>query len=342
MARIWMTGFEHQSLAVFGLGTTGASINTSTVRNGAASMNLGNATGNAVAALPSAVSEIYFRLGYRPTGNLGGTRAIFQVLDPNGEDHIQFQISAAKARLMRGVSGGGGTELDIGASAVFSLDAWHLVEGWCLIDTTSGEVEMRVDGVNVASFSGDTQGDGASGITTDRFRLGGSDSFSSTASDYYDDVAINDTSGSDNTSWIGEGKVVKMAPNGAGDSTDLSRGGSDSGANWSQVEEVPPNDATDYVFGSTADDHDLYALEDVSDVNSVNAIVIWHRAQKDDAGARSFARVLKSEATEDDGSDVTLSQSWEYYSEILERDPVDAALWDETKLDALQVGFKVR
>jgi len=77
---------------------------------------------------------------------------------------------------------------------------------------------------------------------------------------YFDDLAINTNSGAYQNSWPGDGKIVHIRPNEAGDNAQWNRGGTDSGANWSQVEEVPPNDATDYLTAVDLNYLDMYAL----------------------------------------------------------------------------------
>src|SRR3990172_6946830 len=57
---------------------------------------------------------------------------------------------------------------------------------------------------------------------------------------YFDDIAINSSTGSFQNSYPGAGRIVALRPNAAGDSADFARGGTDSGANWSQTDEVTP------------------------------------------------------------------------------------------------------
>lgn len=79
---------------------------------------------------------------------------------------------------------------------------------------------------------------------------------------YSDDLVIYNTSGSYNVSWPGAGAVAVLRPSGVGDNTNWTRGGADSGSNWGQVSENPPNDATSYVTSNVAGQIDNYTLED--------------------------------------------------------------------------------
>lgn len=75
-----------------------------------------------------------------------------------------------------------------------------------------------------------------------------------------DDLAINDTTTSFENTWCGEGEVICLRPNGAGDNTAWTRGGTDTGANWSQVNEAPP-DSAQYVESNTSGQIDDYEME---------------------------------------------------------------------------------
>lgn len=79
---------------------------------------------------------------------------------------------------------------------------------------------------------------------------------------HFDDLVIYNTSGSYDVSWPGAGAVAVLRPNGVGDNTNWARGGADSGSNWGQVSENPPNDVTSYVTSNTAAQVDSYALGD--------------------------------------------------------------------------------
>jgi len=124
--------------------------------------------------------------------------------------------------------------------------------------------------------------------------------------------------------------------------TQLSRGGADSGTNWGQVDERPPNDATDYVFSSTVNQYDLYNIPDLTGFGSVQAATLWLRAQKDDAGSALIAPMIKSGAVENQAADQALPTSWAFLQKVYNIDPTDSAAWTVAKINALQIGAKAR
>lgn len=125
------------------------------------------------------------------------------------------------------------------ASAALALDTWYRVE----VDVTSSattSVEAKLDGT---VFTTGTSYSITAGVD-------GADFSAVVTGDYYlDDWAINDTSGASQNSYPGSGKIIHLRPNGAGDADTGSptRGGADSGTIQGQIDEVSPNNSTDYV-----------------------------------------------------------------------------------------------
>jgi hypothetical protein len=158
----------------------------------------------------------------------------------------------------------------------------------------------------------------------------------------FDDLAVNDTAGTVNNGQIGDGRVVLLKPNGAGGNAGQSRGGSDSGANWSQVEELPPS-MTDYVYSATAGTRDTYALEDIPAGSwSVNCAEVLAYAQNSDAGGGSLGLTVKSGATTNEGTAQSLTATAAYYRQLYEADPATSVAWTNAAVNALEAGTTVR
>jgi hypothetical protein len=119
-------------------------------------------------------------------------------------------------------------------------------------------VKARVDGVEFAAATNRSLSAGVMALAVGA-NLGGEASGSGEL--YFDDIAINDGNGSFQNSYPGEGEIIYLRPSAAGDNNAWTRGGTDSGANWSQVDEVTPNDVTDYVESNTSGQIDDYNLE---------------------------------------------------------------------------------
>jgi hypothetical protein len=159
----------------------------------------------------------------------------------------------------------------------------------------------------------------------------------------FDDIAVNDVAGSINNARIGDGRVILLTPSGSGSSTVLARGGTDTGANYSQVNELPPS-LTQYVGSSTAADRDLYAMADISGLTiaSINVVEEIVLAQNSDAGAGSLGLTIKSGATTNEATAQALGAAAAYYVSRWETDPNTSAAWTASAINALEAGVTVR
>lgn len=248
----------------------------------------------------------------------------------------------ATSQLRLRLGGVAGTVLAT-SSTTMSVDAWHCLEYRVQItSTTVGVCEIWLDGVQVITFSGDNTSTANANVQS--VSVGYNSGSSQAIGTYvaFDDLAVNDTSGSLNNARPGDGRVVLLVPTGAGSNTALTRGGTDSGANWSQVDELPPS-MTDYVFSATAATRDTYALSDLpSGVASVNVADVIAFVQNSDAGAGSMGLTVKSGSTTNEGSAQVLGATAAYIHQQYETDPATSAAWTVSALNSLEAGVTVR
>jgi hypothetical protein len=225
-------------------------------------------------------------------------------------------------------------------------DTWHVIEWRTLISTaTTGTSEVWLDGNRVINFSGDNSNTATLNVQSIRFGYVNGAGLASPTGLYlgFDDLAVNDTTpATPNNAQIGDGRVLLLMPTGAGSSTMLARGGVDTGTNYGQVNELPPSLAQ-YVLSSTVADRDLYAMADlavaVSSINCVEAIVL---AQNSDAGAGSIAPTLKSGATVNEATAISLGTTAGYVTSRWETDPATSVAWTLSGLNAVEAGVTVR
>ncbi|HEY1292927.1 MAG TPA: hypothetical protein VGJ60_07610 [Chloroflexota bacterium] len=233
----------------------------------------------------------------------------------------------------------------LGTSTVsFPIDTWHLIE-WRtqLLTTSTGTTELWLDGARVVNFSGDNSATATLNLAG--LKLGGLGNPGTGGSVYhgFDDIAINDTNGTVNNGRPGDGRIVLLVPNGAGSVTTLSRGGTDTGANWSQENELPPSMAQ-YVSSGVVADRDLYTMNDTpaSGVGPINVIEAVAFAQNAAPGVGAFGLTMKSGSTIDEATAQNLSTSPAYIGARWEIDPNTGAAWTQAAVDALEGGVTVR
>lgn len=331
MARIFQTGLETGSVDPL---TTIATVNTTletTVTRGSWSSyaaKIGTSSGYAHWTLGAGYGEFYMGFGFH-TGSISAIDTL-TCRSPDGTVQCSLEYGASGQLLaLRG------TTTTLGSGGQLVANTWHWIECHIIISNTVGEFTVKLDGVQVINVTGaDTQAH-ASETTVQTLRFEGS-----VAPHYFDDIVINDTTGAQNTSWPGDVRVSGYTPNADGDVSGLTL--STGTSHYAVVDERPPNDATDYAYDSVVNDYDLLNIPNTSGISSVQAVTLWLRAQKSDAGAANIAHMLKSGATEDTGSDVALSTSWTYHGKVYNVDPTDSGAWTTGKLDALQIGAKCR
>lgn len=258
MARLFSSGFELNSLTAaveFETITGAPTIVTSPVRSGTYALN---ATGGANDVRhPISQSTL--------NGPLYMRVAIYVTTLPSAITTIMVFLNNATTRGRIRMATDGSLELWDAAnkkgssSAALSLNTWYYVELSFFNNTVSGsgEVEGRLNGSSFATAT--------AAVTTGAVNIVavGNASAATTFNATFDDWAVNDSSGSAQISWPGDGKIIHLHPNAAGDNAQGSRGGADSGSDWGQLDEVTPNDATDYYI--------LDATNDIIDVNVESA-----------------------------------------------------------------------
>jgi hypothetical protein len=288
----------------------------------------------------AAKTEVWVRFAFfmhAPTGSVAEVQ-IAGLNDSAGgaQTSITYAPNDGLIRLYRGTA----TFLAT-ASALFFPDTWHLID-WRtqLLTTTTGTSEVWVDGNRVINFSGDASNTTTLNVLS--LQIGSPTSQPAGLYLAFDDLAVNDTAGTINTGRIGDGRVVLLTPSGAGSSTALTRGGTDTGANFSQTNELPPS-MTQYVFSATATTRDLYALTDLPITPaSINVVEELLYCQNSDAGAGSIGPTIKSGATTNEQTAVAMTSTPGYVVGRWEVDPNTTAAWTAAAVNALEAGSTVR
>lgn len=213
-----------------------------------------------------------------------------------------------------------------------------------VIDNTAGTFEIRVDGSNKLSATGqDTQA--TANATANEIFIHGRTAINTgpgTGLIRIDDLFINDGAGSVNNGFLGDSRVDSYAPNGNGNSSQHTGSDGNSVDNYLLVDEAAPNDDTDYVESTTVGNKDTYAFTDMTHTPAtIHGVQLCMAAKKDDAGAKSIAGVTRSGGTDFDGATVAISTSYQYVLQMRETDPNTSAAWTKTNLNAAEFGMKV-
>lgn len=355
MARLWSTGFELQSVtnAVEWDSSTGTGVTIDTsahIRTGNASLKVvtSNAASNYIEHQVSAtkvrlMTRFYVYFTAFPSDVLG---AMLQHNDDVGAVTSCLSITVAgKLRLHNGNSNAAQLGSD---SAALSLNTWYRVE----LDTNGATATAYLNGTQ---FATGTLTNSANALQID---LGMPDFVASMVA-YFDDVAVNDGSGSFQNTLPGAGQIVHLKPNAAGDNNafTVQIGGTVGAANnYTRVNETTPNDATSYNGDVTSGNIDDFVLQATpssigsSDTINVVQVGVRYRALVAAAEAAFKVRVKKASAgTVSSSAAITPnSTTWRtnanaiplQYPLTTYQNP-DSASWTKALLDTAQAGYTI-
>lgn len=353
MGRLWSSGFELNSVAngmeYEATFQSTPAISTTTVRSGVYSLRTQFAANRGAmnqGYSANTEGDYYFRFYFRYAN------------DPTALKEIAFwRTTAGLSKVSIRMNVGGTLELwndedtaQIGSdSAALTVDTWYRIEFRINSSTlASTAIDARIDGVSFASGTIDIAdspgqmilGQGGANDTQDYF---------------YDDIAINDSSGSFQNSWPGEGEIIHLRPNAAGDSM----GWTDSlGADdYTEIDEVTPDDGTTMIGESAADTFDVNldaTPAALASDDTINAVQVGVRFSVSSAAGTQPTVVLRIKAsasgTTEESSAITFSStSWftnavaaprNYQLTLYDLPGASTTAWTKTDLDAAQIGAR--
>ena len=361
----WETGNEQQAGSVgaagTGMQTPVAATSAPTPRSGAYCLkcalvagapsggNLNSSYSRATVA-HATLTEVWYAFGFQWSHSQEPGSYTWVMLHALGADGNPNVVLSCDAGTIRAYAVTGGTNNPnassnlsaIGAaSAAMSAGAWHLVEVRLIASTTTGGTcQVYADGTQVINSTGVRTAQTTASYQSVVLSVNNWSGNASTGTSYhsFDDFRCNSVAGSVNNGRPGDESIRLIVPNAPGDLTQLTRGGTDSGNNWDQCDEVPASTA-EYVTGAGAGLTDLYHTTDLAptSVSAVNVLALASNA----SGGGTVALVTRTPAGQSAGTAVSLQTTWGWTSRLLEVDPADSAAWSSSKLAALQIGAAV-
>jgi hypothetical protein len=95
-----------------------------------------------------------------------------------------------------------------------------------------------------------------------------------------------------------------------------------------------------YIFSNTTNQKHDFAHTTLALTGTIFGVIHRTLARKDDAGIRQIAQLCESTGTEEQGSTISLSGSYNYYDDVLETDPHTSAQWGLSGFNAATFGVK--
>lgn len=340
---------------------TAASVQTSNVRSGSYSFLVNPSTQNSTSAFqfinpPDATGIVYYARAYIYITALpaSGAVAILGLASSTANGNIHSAISLTSSGTLRIVSPSSSVTTDIGTgdSAALSLNTWYCVEISSSWNGTTRTSAARLNGVQFSTATG-----GNASFTYIRFGAY-ANGVNNTCTIYFDDLAVNDNTGSLQNSWPGEGKIIHLMPNAAGDSnTFATQTGGTAGAanNYTRVNEIPPNDATSFNGSITLNEEDMFnvANSGIGASDTVNIVHVGFRFRGSLSSsvptAKLQIRASSGGTTTQSGGTTPDTTSWRTnttdsfvhnYPLTLHQDPTGTN-WSQSTLDTMQIGYKI-
>jgi hypothetical protein len=326
MARVFTEGFEMGDSLFFD--TFSGSIVTSPKRSGNYAASL---TAISLKNI-STVSEFYLRAACYFADVDATSQRILWRSDSTVLGHVRLTGQHLAAYV-------GTSTLAATGSATLQLNTWYLIEVYIKIADSGGRFVVKVDGVSDIDYTGDTKPGTATTVNVIGFTgAGGGLTLG------LDDLALNDTTGTTNNSYCGDGKVIALIPTAPGDVTQLTvySGGV---ANWTCVDDIPvATSPDDYVEGTITGYYDLYHLADLPWASGITVTNVWVDARILDSVAASGACRLGIKTTQGEtwSSTISLVNSTNDYQSPYWASKPSGGSWSVTDLNNLQAGFMVR
>jgi hypothetical protein len=283
----------------------------------------------------------YFRAASFPAADSTMMRIVNASNDPGAQ--LRFIVSTSKFVLLDSAANTVGS-----ASPTLSTNTWYRLELELDASTSPGTVSARIDGTQFASGNSPAQFPWA------RVLLG--TVTSTTCDTYWSDLAVNDSTGSVQNSFPGDGAVIGLFPDGAGTSNTWANTANAAGSstNYQLVDENPPNDATDFVQSNTLNAEDMYAVaaSGLASGDVINTVMVGVRFRNNTTDAVTAFKVQIAKTSGgtilQSASMVANTSTWRTnasaqprnYPIITFLDP-DGAAWTQTTVDSMQIGQKL-
>jgi len=242
----------------------------------------------------------------------------------NGSTQLaSFQLTAANVWAPKI-----GASVETAGSLAATWGVWHCAEFHYKIHASTGALTLKIDGIEVCSFTGDTV---VSGLTV--FDI--VEMYYSTGSAHInaDGLVINDTTGGESNSWPGIIYVSSQDPD-AVSATYNAWSGSAGGDKNLLVDEYPPNE-TDFVYSVTNAQKQGFSFGAHSvPVNGViQAVIHEYYARKISSGQVKMG--MRDGGVDAQTAALDLGVDW---AVLQNRQPLDpsAAAWNLTTADSVE------
>lgn len=230
-----------------------------------------------------------------------------------------------------------GTVIGLSSVGVINVNVWAYIEVRVVFSTTVGELEVLVNGTEVINETGlNTCAAGTEHIDEVRIHS------SSVQNNYFDDLYICDTTGTENNDFLGDVSIKTLYPVADGTNSDFTP--STGVDNYATIDEPQLTADTDWNIGSTIGDKDTFDMTTLAGDNTVMAVQVTAAVENTTTGTIAVRPMAISGSTpaETEGDDYILSQTIKGAMHIFEKEPVDDVDWTVASVNSAEFGIKIQ
>jgi hypothetical protein len=346
MTLIFTEGFDHQS-------TKNDLLGPFSIVSGVARFVPGQYGGQAVSLQQTSSYGVGYPVleRYVPTGTGGTLGFAFMITPPAapstfppGNIYIGFGDNSSAYQFVVTLNYTGFVSLSVGAArsltAMYSIGVWNFCEIQGILNTTTGAVTVKINGVNAISLAGIRTSTGLNTLTNVSW------AYVSTygGTGLIDDVYFCDLNGvAPYDNFLGRCHITTVFPTGPGSNTSFTPNNPNN-ANWQSVDETNLDGDVTYNTASNVSSIDTFVATPPSGLTSQSIILAVEpkvAVRKDDTLDRQMQTYLISSSVVQGGPAYDLSQNYVFMTDIATVDPATGVAWTLGGLTSLQFGYNI-
>lgn len=258
-------------------------------------------------------------------------------------NHVTLDILGATVTVRHG----SGTSL---GTFTMALSTWYFLELRVVVHDTTGMVDVRLDGLSVFSYTGDTRNGGTGLISCCQWWANSGGGSGSTRAMMLDDLYVCNGTGPApyNGAFLGDVTVEYTQP--SSNNVPISWAVTGAASNWDAVADSTTSGApvtSDYVSVNATDAEDRYDIPNTAATapSEILAVCVYPYAEKIDSGARTLAATVTQGGTTAQSQDFGLkypATGGPFYQRYCLTTAPDGTPWTIAKRNATAVGIKAR
>jgi len=298
-------------------------------------------TGTASINFSGSGTTYYLAFAFRQDTTPGSTASNAQMVAFRQSSGANLICEVRKtAALGFNIENATGSQVFAGAAGAYQLNTWHWVEVRLLVDGAAGQLEIRVDGVQVVNLTNQDFDDGAGDLDQIEFQNG-----TNSGNSRIDDVVVWDGSAETDSpfvnNFLGDMRLIADVPDATTQEQWTRVGGG--AANHEAVDDALPgaNDGdTTHVDGGVGVVSDIYSFPDLpGPVNAIHAVGSMVELKKSDAGAvaQNVNTKITSGVAQATSPNYTLTTDYTMFRHVAYHDPNTSADWLKAAADAVEL-----